>query len=220
MRRHLAYLAGCICLAAPLTAQDIARPVPAATALALTERLGLDSSQIVKLRDLEKAQSAALTKSVAALLRAEAEVVETSSGDDFVKRRSALEARSRAALDAELARLKWEKDARAVLKPRQLAELPPERPSSMLWPAPLSAVNLGPAAPSFADSGEVRLTVTPSYADIFVNGEKRGSGRKFLPLPVGAHAVEFAAVGCEPKSVRVEVLKDKPTIVIESLTCK
>jgi serine/threonine protein kinase len=71
-----------------------------------------------------------------------------------------------------------------------------------------------------ADSGELRLTVSPNYVDIWVDGTKVGSGRKFLQASVGGHDVRFYAPNCTEKRMRLNVEKDKPTIQIETMDCR
>lgn len=216
------------CLAAPLRGQDSQpAPVPAAILLGLRADLALDSAQVRRLNDLETVQSAALAKANALFLRAEADVVESGLGQDPIARRAALEKRARIAIDAEVASLKWEKDARAVLTAKQSEVLPasigaaaPRGSRPMLWQQLVGPISLSVAVESAVDSGEVRISVTPNYADIYVNGEKRGTGRRFLILPVGSHDVELSAVNCDRMTVRIDVIKQQPTIVTQALTCR
>jgi hypothetical protein len=77
--------------------------------------------------------------------------------------------------------------------------------------------NNAPAA--VADTGELRLTVTPTYADIYVDGSKVGSGRKFLWLKVGGHDIRFAAPNCGAKTERLNVVKGETKIHNAALQC-
>jgi Spy/CpxP family protein refolding chaperone len=220
MRRSALVLVGCFALAGYARAQDVS--VPAGALLAMRERLSLDSAQLARLRELEKAQSPALARTMAAFLRAEADVIESSRGEDLVKRRFALEARSRVAIDAEIARIKGEKESRAVLTPKQLADIPDGGTSSrraMVWRDLVSPVSVAPPVIAVADSAEVRISVTPSYADIYLNGEKRGTGRKVLLLPIGIYELKFFAVGCTEVLQRIEIRKGPPLVLNQPLTC-
>jgi hypothetical protein len=228
MVRSASLMIGLACLAAPLRAQDSQpAPVPATILLGLRDDLALDIVQVRRLRELEALQSAALAKANALFLRAEADVVSASEGHDPVVRRAALEKRAKVAIDAEVARMKWEKDARAILTVKQAEVLPssiaaaaPRGTRPMLWRPLVGPLSLSVPAESVADSGEVRISVTPNYADIFVNGEKRGTGRRFLVLPVGSHDVELSAVNCDRMSLKIAVIKQQPTVVTQSLTCR
>jgi hypothetical protein len=226
MARFAPLLIGLLCIAAPLRAQDPqAAPVPATILLAMGSDLVLDSAQARKLRELETLQTAALAKANAMFLRAEADVIEAGRTDDPLARRTALEKRARSAIDAEIMRLKWEKDARAVLTAKQSQSLPasiaaaaPRGTKPMLWRPLVAPLSLSIPIEA-VDSGEVRISVTPNYADIYINGEKRGTGRRFMFLPVGEHEVMLSAAGCERKTVRVTVIKNGPTLVSQTLTC-
>jgi hypothetical protein len=70
-----------------------------------------------------------------------------------------------------------------------------------------------------ADSGEVRITVQPTYADIWIDGDKRGTGRKIVMLPAGAHEVRMSAVGCTIAIDSVDVKKGPPAVLNRTLTC-
>jgi hypothetical protein len=71
-----------------------------------------------------------------------------------------------------------------------------------------------------ADSGELRLTVTPNIADIWVDGVKVGTGRKFYTVRVGTHDVRFTSTACTTATVRLQVNKMEPTIHSQTLECK
>jgi hypothetical protein len=224
MRPAAALLIGCL-LGAPLRAQEVpTSPTPAAILLQMRDALGLDTAQMRRLRELERIQSVALARSTAAFLRAEADVVEMTRSDDPSARRNALERRARLAIDAEVARMKWEKDARALLTAGQNADLPANLwglrgTPPALWQALTTPLNLSAPIALHVDSGEVRISVTPNYADIYLNGEKRATGRKFVVLPVGKYELKLHAVGCEELVVPLVVTKGPPVIITRRLTC-
>jgi Spy/CpxP family protein refolding chaperone len=201
-------------------------PVPAGAVLALRSELGLDSAQVRKLEDLARAQRLALDKSVAAYLRSEADLLDASRSDDAAVRRIALERRSKVAIDAEVARVKAESDSRAVLTARQSASYAAlagratgQAGTRALWQALVSPTALA-AIEERPDSGEVRISVTPNYVDIYLGDEKKGTGRKYLMLPVGRYQLRLFAVGCDELVVPVEVQKGPPVVVSRTLTCK
>jgi formylglycine-generating enzyme required for sulfatase activity len=51
--------------------------------------------------------------------------------------------------------------------------------------------------------GEVEVTADPPDADLFVNGEKKGSARQVLQLPAVAHRIEIRKEGYESYSVEI-----------------
>jgi hypothetical protein len=63
------------------------------------------------------------------------------------------------------------------------------------------------ASAAVADSGELRLTVTPLTATIWVDNENKGTGRRFIKLPVGVHEVRFTLTGCTSVTRRLQVTK-------------
>jgi serine/threonine protein kinase len=63
------------------------------------------------------------------------------------------------------------------------------------------------------DSGEVRISVDPNYADILVDGTKVGTGRKFITLPIGPHTVTFSAPGCVGDPQTLQLNKGDKAIV-------
>src|SRR5207248_3562809 len=70
------------------------------------------------------------------------------------------------------------------------------------------------------DSVEVRMSVLPNYADIYLNGTKVGTGRKFLMLPVGRHELLFHAPGCTDIKVQISVEKGPPLLIpVQTLAC-
>jgi hypothetical protein len=74
---------------------------------------------------------------------------------------------------------------------------------------------------SGTDSTELRITVMPTWADIYIDGNKVGSGRKFLTLPVGMHTILFHATGCKDVTTNVAIFKGPPIVVpTVTLECK
>ena len=70
------------------------------------------------------------------------------------------------------------------------------------------------------DSGEVRISVEPNYADILVDGTKVGTGRKFITLPVGQHTITFSAPGCVGPPQTLQLNKgDKAIVGPLKMTC-
>jgi serine/threonine protein kinase len=78
----------------------------------------------------------------------------------------------------------------------------------------------GNAASAVADSGELRLTVTPNHAQIFVDEVQVGSGRKFFKTKIGTHVVRFSALECNAKTEPLLVKKNEPTVYNAVLTCR
>ena len=89
-------------------------------------------------------------------------------------------------------------------------------------PGPQLAGNrpAGNAGAAVADSGELRLTVTPNHAQIFVDEIQVGSGRKFFKTKIGTHVVRFSALECNPKTEPLLVKKNEPTVYNAVLTCR
>jgi hypothetical protein len=186
-------------------AQSVAPiPAPADRILRVRAELKLDTTQMLKLRELGNRQGAALARATSNYLRAEADLLETSRGSDFGARRSAMERRSKAAIEGEMVRLGAEKEARAVLTARQLDLLDiiltesedsstRNRPiwDSQTAPLPLTAVPF-----AVADSETVRIAVTPLTSEIFVDNQSAGFGRVAVRLPVGAHMLKFRSPSC------------------------
>lgn len=198
--------------------------VPAAMALQIQSSLSLDSGQTVRLRDLARTQAAAMERATAAYLRAEAELLDASRSDDLALRRAALEKRSRLAIEAEMIRARSEKEVRSVLSSRQNAILFDPWTSRgrdrVPWQGLVAPVPLIALADQAADSGEVRVSVTPNHADIYVGDEKMGTGRRFIRLPVGKYDLRLFAIGCTEVVIPVEVQKGRPVIVSRELQCK
>jgi hypothetical protein len=217
------------CSSAPAIGQDVstAAIIPAERILRLRGELELDSVQIGKLRDLEKLQAAAVSKVAAVYLRAEADLLDAMRSDDLVIRRLALEKRSKAAIDAELIRLKADKDARALLSAKQngalglLVSVPTgalhDNRRASLWESlvtPVGFVSLI-AEP---DSAEIRIAADPLGAEIYLADRLVGYGRVAARLPVGAHTVKFRTPSCT-ESVVVTVVKGPPAMVTHKMAC-
>lgn len=223
--------------AAPAMAQDSASarapaydpPIPARAFLSFRAELELSDAQVAKLKTLETTQVVALTKATAAFLRAEADLLDIKR-DDLAAYRVALEKRAKVAIDAEVIRLQAEKDSRAVLTADQRTKagaidgLQSLRTTndvtvwqSVVAPPPVTRmVNRG----IVPDSTEVRISVTPTYADIYLDGVKIGSGRRFVSLPVGGHTLLYHAEGCTDIVLPISVAKGPPMVVPpQKLTC-
>jgi hypothetical protein len=73
-------------------------------------------------------------------------------------------------------------------------------------PAPIDSVPPAPA-PTSALAGELRLSVTPVDASVYVNGEFKGTGREAtaLSLAPGTHRVEVVRPGYRTAEREVEV---------------
>ena len=70
------------------------------------------------------------------------------------------------------------------------------------------------------DSTELRISVTPNYADIYIDGLKIGTGRRFMKLPVGQHVLLFHATGCADVVLPIAVEKGPPLVVpTQKLSC-
>ncbi len=206
-------------------------PIPARSILALQEKLELSDAQVSKLRALERTQVASLSRATAAFLRAEADLLDAGRRDDIALYRVALERRSKVAIDAEIVRLQSEKDSRAVLtadqrltigtvaESREVAGMPNEVTvwQSIVAPPPLTrTVHVAPVL----DSAEVRISVMPIYADIYVDDIKIGSGRHFVRLPIGQHMLLYHAAGCTDVSVPISVVKGPPIVAPrQTLAC-
>lgn len=214
-----------VTLASSALAQEAATAkvttVPAAQVLRFTQQLALSDAQIRRLQTLEKAQDGAMGKAISAYLRAEADFLDASRGEDLLIRRTTLERRAKAAIDGEMARLKAERETRALLTAAQSQTYATlvDRPASSLWEAIVAPSRIALATEAPADSGEVRISVTPVHADIYVDDVRVGSGRRIAVLPVGAHQVKLHAVGCAVAEFTVAVVKGVPTILTQTLTC-
>lgn len=210
--------------ASAASAQDGAPPrisVPAARVLQFPQHLSLSDAQIRKLEALEKAQSGTMGKAIAAYLRAEADFLDAARGEDLVVRRVTLERRAKTAIEGEMARLKAERETRLVLTAAQAETYRSlaAPPAASVWEAITAPSRIGLVAEAPADSGEVRISVTPVFADIYVDDVKVGTGRRFAMLPVGSHQIKLHAVGCAVAEFTVAVVKGVPAILTHTLTC-
>lgn len=78
----------------------------------------------------------------------------------------------------------------------------------------------GPSQSSaVADSGQLRLTVAPLHAEIYLDGNRVGAGRVRLTVRAGPHDVRFVAAGCIAKTVRLNVPKNDIIPHLDSLSC-
>jgi hypothetical protein len=175
-------------------AQDLSPlTAPAERVLRLKSELVLDSAQVVKLRDLSRTQAASLSRATSAFLRAEADVVDASRTEDLVVRRAALERRSKAAIDGEMTRLRSEKETAALLTSKQ-RELLGILTATMandsgaryhaVWESQVAPLPLYATAFVVPDSGNVRVTVDPLIAEIYIADKLVGFGRLTTQLAV------------------------------------
>lgn len=77
-------------------------------------------------------------------------------------------------------------------------------------PAARSTSQAGNASsgPVVTDSVQLRFSVTPIHAEIYVNGKLVGTGRKNVNVAVGkTYLIKFAAVGCTPYEIPVQAVK-------------
>lgn len=70
------------------------------------------------------------------------------------------------------------------------------------------------------DSGQVRMSIEPNYADILVDGTKVGTGRKVVDLPIGQHTITFSAPGCTLVPYSLQLNKGDKAIVNQKMDCK
>ena len=200
---------------------------PADRILKVRLELKLDSVQVARLRDLGGAQRAALGKATSNYLRAEADLLDASRSADLGARRTAMEKRSKAAVEGEMLRLGAEKEARAVLSTKQADLLDilltesedastRSRPiwESQVAPIPLLAIPF--AAP---DSETVRIAVMPLTAEIFVDNRSVGFGRVALRAAVGAHTIKFRTPACTDTKQLVVATGDR-TPIAHRMSCQ
>ena len=201
---------------------------PADRVLRLKSELGLDSAQVVKLRDLSRTQATSLSRATSAFLRAEADVVDASRTEDLVVRRAALERRSKAAIDGEMTRLRSEKETAALLTAKQkelLGILAATTASDSgaryraVWESQVAPLPLYATALAVPDSANVRVTVDPLIAEIYIADKLVGFGRLTTQLPVGRHTIKFRTPACVEERV-VEVTKGPPTVVNHKMGCE
>jgi Spy/CpxP family protein refolding chaperone len=218
-----------MCVASLSAAQDVPAPaiVPAERLLQLRAELSLDDAQAEKLGALAKVQAAAIAKVAAAYLRAEADLIDAARNEDLAVRRVALERRAKAAIDAEMIRLRAEKDARALLTPKQAGLLPSTLSSygTEMTPVRTSAIWGSLVAPQSlivpvaeSDSVETRIVVSPLTAQIYIGDRLVGSGRSLVRLPVGQHILKFRTPACLEQMVIV-VAKGPQSPVTHTMAC-
>lgn len=203
----------------PLTA-------PAERVLRLRSELGLDSSQVAKLRDLSRTQSIALSKATSAFLRAEADVVDAARSEDLAVRRGALERRSKSAIDGEMLRLRSERETTVLLTARQNDLLgvltatanDSSARSHAIWESQVMPLPLTAVAFVVPDSGSMRVTVDPLTTEIYIADKLVGFGRLATRLPLGEHTLKFRTPDCIEEQ-RVVVGKGPPTIVTHKMSC-
>lgn len=219
LRSHGSMMRFCISLLSFLVVTHVAHAqkvvplvAPAERILKFRAALRLDTAQMEKLHDLVRDQNEALARAMSAFLHAEADLVDAGRSNDQGTRRSAMEKRSKAAIDAEMVRLRAEKDARGVLTGKQLMQLDilttetddasvRARPiwESQVAPLPLAAVPF-----VVADSETVRIAVEPLTSEIFIDNQSAGFGRVAVRLPVGSHMLKFRSPSCiDTKSIVV-----------------
>jgi serine/threonine protein kinase len=72
-----------------------------------------------------------------------------------------------------------------------------------------------------ADSNEVRFSVNPIYAEVYVDGGRVGAGRVRTKLPVGSHQIRYAAPNCTAEEISLTVTKGEVlTVPLRQLTCQ
>jgi hypothetical protein len=75
----------------------------------------------------------------------------------------------------------------------------------------------GSSAPR--DSNQVRLRVSPNYAEMFVDERNIGTNFKQVWLSIGTHTVRFQAPGCgQPITQSVDVTKTGQAIIVPTVT--
>lgn len=227
MRKRISLMLFLLATPTALIAQSVTPVVaPADRILKVRLELSLDTAQLLKLRDLGRSQGAALARATSNYLRAEADLLETSRGSDMGARKSAMEKRSKAAIDGEMLRLAAEKEARAVLTPKQATLLDivltesddAGARSRAIWesqvePLPLHAIPF--AAP---DSGTLRIAVSPLTAEIFIGDRSMGFGRVQIRLPLGSHTLKFRTPGCTDTRV-VLLAKGPQEAITHRMSC-
>jgi hypothetical protein len=177
---------------------------PAERILKFRAALRLDTAQMEKLHDLARDQNEALARATSAFLHAEADLVDAGRSNDQGTRRSAMEKRSKAAIDAEMVRLRTEKDARGVLNARQITLLDilmtetddASARTRPLWESQVAPLPLAAVPFAVADSETVRIAVEPLTSEIFIDNQSVGFGRVAVRLPVGSHMLKFRSPSC------------------------
>ena len=73
-----------------------------------------------------------------------------------------------------------------------------------------------PAAP--AAMGSIQIVTMPSWADIYLDGQRVGRSPREIRAPAGRHDIELRPLGQEPGIVRsVTVAADQSTRIVERL---
>jgi hypothetical protein len=210
-----------------LVAQGVAPFIaPADRILKVRVELRLDTTQMLKLRDLGRAQGSVLARAISNYLRAEADLLDASRGSDAGARKAALEKRSRAAIDGEMIRLAAEKEARAVLTARQASLLDivaAESDDAMvrarpIWESQVEPLVLNAIPLSAPDSGTLRVAVEPLTTEIFIGDRSAGYGRVQLRLPLGNHTLKFRSPRCTDTLV-VALEKGPQSAVTHRMSC-
>ena len=214
MRRGIAGLFLLVTLGSVAGAQNVTPVVsPAERILSLRSALRLDTAQTTRLRELARGQMTALGKATTAFLRAEADLVDASRGSDASVRRTAIEKRSRAAIDGEMIRLSADKEARAILTSNQLNMLDlllteaddASMRSRPIWDSQVAPIPLNAVPFATPDSGNIRIAVTPLTTEIWIGDRSVGFGRVAMRLPVGSYMLRFRGTGCiDSLAVRIE----------------
>jgi len=228
MRRRIPLLL--FLLVTPLTlatAQNVATLVtPADRILRFRTDLRLDTTQMGKLRDLAVEQKDALGRATSAFLHAEADLVDAGRSSDIGNRRSAMEKRSKMAIEGEMIRLRAEKDARSLLTTKQitlldilLTESVDDAKTHPIWEsqvAPLPLTALPFAAP---DSETVRIVVDPLTTEIIVDNQAVGFGRVAMRVPIGMHVFKFRSPNCTDTK-QIVVAKGDRAPISHRMSCK
>jgi hypothetical protein len=201
---------------------------PAERILRFRVDLRLDSTQTGRLRELARGQGDELARATSTFLRAEADLMDASRSNDLGTRRSAMEKRSKAAIEGEMTRLRAERDARALLTAKQVRSLDillaetandPGVRTRPIWASQVAPLPLAALAFVTADSGNVRIAVDPLTTEIFVGNRSAGFGRVALRLPVGNHTVKFRTAACiDTLVVRIE-MGPRP-VITHKMSCQ
>jgi len=206
MRRRASLMLFLLAAAAAMAGSQNVAPLvaPADRILRLRAELKLDTAQMFKLRDLGRSQNAALARATSTYLRAEADLLEASRASDLAARRTAMERRSKTAIDGEMLRLAADKEARTILTAKQndLLDilLTESEDSSMrnrpIWESQIAPIPLNAIPFAAADSETFRIVVEPLTTEIFVDGRSVGFGRAAVRVAIGAHALKFRLPNC------------------------
>lgn len=95
------------------------------------------------------------------------------------------------------------------------------QPNTPVQLGPRQTGNAGGSAVVDTASFEIRVNVTPNYANIIVDGKPEGTGRKNVMVRgKKTHLVRLTATGCEPREVPVPYNNGDPQTVVEKLVCR